>query len=320
MPPRATPENDTDLPTLLADKLDAIIEGEQTLFAPEYDSDTETASISSSGSELNDVFTAEEFLAVIQDGNYAQIEAILNTCPNRKELINAKDKFGNSVLHFGAHGDLQNPALIRLLLQRGAHVNARNDEGHTPVITNIITTKRDDPSIVATLLFFGADPNVKIQGGITPLHLAMELGYRYIGQLLVKRGASLNSPDMNGVMPWEINRCMKLGLFQPIRRAPRLADPKLRKECMACGVFYKHVKCGGNCMHCGRVCCVFCLKKRVHISLLPPSFFRFSGGVPSTKHIRACTICRDILEERHRYGKSKRTVLARLFGNCERVF
>ena len=317
---QSRPKNDANVPMLQTRSLTPIDEDQQVLFAPEYDSDTDTASLSSADSDLADTMTSEEFLDVIKEGDFGRIKAILETCPNRTELIRTRDAFGNSVLHFGASGKLQNPTLVRLLLQVGANVNARNHKGQTPLVTNLLTLQRDDVSVAATLLFFGANPNLRFhKDGISPLHLAMQLGYRYIGQLLVKRGAALHVPNGDGVLPWEINRNLKLGLFQSIRQAPALANPNSRNECMACEVLYSQVRCGGNCIHCGRACCTNCLKNKIHISRLPPTFFRFPDRACSSK-VRACSTCRDILEERYRCDKNKKALVVRLFGDYERVF
>lgn len=320
---RTETQIDQPLRTFRPTALSRINEDEQVLFVPEYDSTTETASFSSADSfELIPDYTEEEFLHLIHAGDSDQVIAILDSSPYRNELIKAADSEGNSVLHYAVRrNSTPEASFLRTLLQRGADVNMRNIHGETPLIAFINTSRRDDVEIPATLLFFGANPNLRLKNGSSALHLAMKAGYRYIGQLLVKRGAALNVPDKKGVLPWEVDRSMKIELFQSIRYAPSLANPNARSECMACGVFYEHVRCSGNCVHCGRACCVNCLKNRVNLNRLPPTFFTFAPEKQMQQRKAAtCTTCFEILEDRYRNEKSKKTLVVRIFGNYEQVF
>lgn len=88
------------------------------------------AGCSSSGDvPENNANAADMALAkAIMDGNVSQVSAALDANP---ELVNAPNAVGETPLHYAARaGDA---AMIRLLLDRGASIAARNDSEETPV-------------------------------------------------------------------------------------------------------------------------------------------------------------------------------------------
>ena len=76
---------------------------------------------------------------------------------------------------------------VRVLLEHGADVNARADDGATPLM---LAASCGDPEIVQALLDQGADLNGSfVQTGKTALMLAEEHGYAGIARLLKQAGA-----------------------------------------------------------------------------------------------------------------------------------
>ncbi len=67
-----------------------------------------------------------EFLAAVQSGNTARVEALLNQ-PGVD--INTCDKDGNTALHLAAFAD--NPALFESLVTQGAATHIKNQQGQT---------------------------------------------------------------------------------------------------------------------------------------------------------------------------------------------
>ena len=82
----------------------------------------------------------------------------------------------------------------RLLLKRGAEVNAKSDSGRTPLL--IAAGRFGSAAVVKLLLDHGADPSVKtagLFGEVTPLTEAARAGDSEAMQLLIERGANPKS-------------------------------------------------------------------------------------------------------------------------------
>eukprot|EP00054_Salpingoeca_dolichothecata_P035144 m.271137 g.271137 ORF g.271137 m.271137 type:complete len:733 (+) comp51036_c0_seq1:289-2487(+) len=87
----------------------------------------------------------------------------------------------------------QSAEVAEALLRRGAHVNARNSFGETPLLKNIRY-----PAIARVLLRHHADVNAVRDSGATPLHFVQD---PCICKELVARGASVHAEDNRGRTP-----------------------------------------------------------------------------------------------------------------------
>ncbi len=104
--------------------------------------------------------------------------------------VNAKGENGLTPLHWAAHDG--RTEIAELLIARGADVNAKNEWGSTP----LHWAADGGPSVsditlnVAELLIAkGADINARDNKGKTPLAIATERKYRFFTALLRKHGA-----------------------------------------------------------------------------------------------------------------------------------
>ncbi len=86
--------------------------------------------------------------------------------------MNERNSFDVSVLHVAA--DVGSALIIRILLENGAEINARDQAGCTPLID--AADKLNDDCIVE-LLDRGAQINLANKVGNTPLHMTAARGH-----------------------------------------------------------------------------------------------------------------------------------------------
>ncbi|KAH7142850.1 hypothetical protein B0J13DRAFT_526297 [Dactylonectria estremocensis] len=98
------------------------------------------------------------------------------------------------------HGAARQEATVRLLLDKGASVESRNDNGQTALsLASSGYGKRE--GVVQLLLDKGADIESKDNKGRTPLLWAVRAGNEAVVQLLLERGASVKSRDFECQTP-----------------------------------------------------------------------------------------------------------------------
>jgi ankyrin repeat protein len=128
----------------------------------------------------------------------------------------ATDSLGHTVLHRASSvgGKAEH---LRLLLQRGASVNAETDTGATPLM---LAARCGAEDVVAVLLEAGADPNRADASRVTPLHWACAQRYHgVVGQLLAAH-ADPRAMDDEGISPIQIaHRLGEIELLQVLLEA-----------------------------------------------------------------------------------------------------
>jgi ankyrin repeat protein len=89
-------------------------------------------------------------------------------------------------------------AVVASLIARNADVNARDDDGGTPLDWAAV---RCNAEIATLLLNAGANPNLLNEQGVGPLYLAMTNGSSEIARLLLVKGADPNAAREDGETP-----------------------------------------------------------------------------------------------------------------------
>jgi ankyrin repeat protein len=131
-------------------------------------------------------------ISAVRTGAPSDVEKLLKTNPG---IVNSPDQAGNTPLHHAAaFGSL---GTMKLLLDKGADVNAKNKRASTPLHWAI----PNEPK-VKMLLDRGADINKRQADGRTPLYNVASAGNaNSILKLLLERGADPNLATANGQTP-----------------------------------------------------------------------------------------------------------------------
>jgi ankyrin repeat protein len=87
--------------------------------------------------------------------------------------VNARDDHGWTALHFTAEEVL--PEMASLLIAKGADVDAQDEEGNTP-LARAIFSARGRGDVVRLLRQHGAKPDIPNRAGETPRQMADRLG------------------------------------------------------------------------------------------------------------------------------------------------
>ena len=138
-------------------------------------------------------------------GKLRRVKKLLASDPS---LLDSKDSNGDTPLHNAAiNGQLET---VRYLLEFGAMVDVKNDEGMTPLIGaswyGDSTAKPGEdltggnPAIVELLIKAGATVNTRDVHGYTPIHCAN----REVIDLLLANGHQLNPITKHGHTPLDV--------------------------------------------------------------------------------------------------------------------
>ncbi len=90
--------------------------------------------------------------------------AYVKHCLDNGVYINTKDEYGRPLLHLAAYHGYDD--IAKLLIARGADVNAKDGAGYTPLIfAKAMGGSAKSPSIAKILIEHGADVNYKNKVG-----------------------------------------------------------------------------------------------------------------------------------------------------------
>src|SRR5690349_2198908 len=133
----------------------------------------------------------EKFYSAIRENNLTQLKMLLD----QKAGANVGDNRGITPLMYAA--EVGSVDAMRLLIDRGADVNAQNAFGSTALMWSAA-----DPAKVRLLLEHGADANTAAKSGRTALIVA---GFTNpsaeVVRLLLAKGAKVDVQDLRHVTP-----------------------------------------------------------------------------------------------------------------------
>ena len=114
---------------------------------------------------------SKEFIKAAKSGNADRLRDLLKADPN---LLEAQDKDGSTALHCATWKGHQ--AVVKLLLDAGANVNAHNNNDHWGTTALHAAAHANQAAIAQLLIASGADVNARGARGITPRGAAAEGG------------------------------------------------------------------------------------------------------------------------------------------------
>ncbi|VDN14144.1 unnamed protein product [Dibothriocephalus latus] len=91
--------------------------------------------------------------------------------------------------------------MVKLLIDRGANVNARTRDDLTPMHC---ASRSGSIDIVQILLSAGADHTLKTRNGLSPIHMAAQGDYANIVKLLLRCGSSPDEATLDYLRPIHI--------------------------------------------------------------------------------------------------------------------
>src|ERR1035437_549191 len=144
------------------------------------------------GGEIHDAAAA---------GDLAKVKTLLGKNPS---LVNSKDDVGNTALIVAAKAIRANSnpkgtyQVVEFLLTNKADVNAKGNDGLTPLLSAAST---DHTDIAKLLLDNKADVSARDDGSNTPLHWAAGNGYLDMAKLLLAVKAEVDAKNNFGDTP-----------------------------------------------------------------------------------------------------------------------
>jgi ankyrin repeat protein len=163
-------------------------------------------------------------VTTVRSGDTEAVRKLIAATP---ELVNAHDRAGATPLqHAAGFGNL---VTMKLLLEKGADVNAGNKRKSTPLLWAL-----HDEAKVRLLLDKGADPNAKTLIGMTPL-MAAARGNLEALRLLIDRKADVNARNAAGATA--LMAAAQTGGPQAVRMLlEKGADPNVRTKKNECAL------------------------------------------------------------------------------------
>ena len=135
-------------------------------------------------------------LVIIATKEQSELDMLLAAFGND---VNAVNKHGDTALHLAATGSFGGSETVQFLVDKGADVNAKCNNGSTALCNAV---GNGEIEIVKFLISKGADVNVMPKhGAFTMLHIAAASAKMEIVELLISAGADVNAANAGGYTP-----------------------------------------------------------------------------------------------------------------------
>lgn len=131
----------------------------------------------------------------ISFGTMTEVESLVQSNP---DLVHQTTTGGTTALHVACH----NTNMVRFLLECGASINARDDDGRTPLFR---ACQSASPKVAELLMLNGADPLVLDAYGWSPLVTASSSGRGAVVRCLLRHQAvraSIDAQDSGRTALW----------------------------------------------------------------------------------------------------------------------
>ena len=141
---------------------------------------------------------------IVKAADSGDLEAVARLLKADPKLIAAKSAEGDTALHAAAScrgGEQAALPIVRLLLENGAALDARNASNQTPLLSASYAGFRQ---IAELLISRGAVVQYQDPLGRSPLHYAAREGHPEVVELLMKHSANPTLKDVQGRTPLEL--------------------------------------------------------------------------------------------------------------------
>lgn len=119
----------------------------------------------STRSDMESLFTNAMLLVRSSPIDYEALENLLDTFDDRAFDINHRDKYGNTLLLLACQQGGISKRISKLLLRRGADINAQNYMGNTAL--HYLMTYNQSPALAEYMIQRGADDSLLNYDGLT---------------------------------------------------------------------------------------------------------------------------------------------------------
>jgi len=178
----------------------------------------------------------------VANGNLEQVRLLIT----RGASVNAKDSEGRTPLFYAVEND--HILMFDLLIAKGADIDAKDKVGDTPLHYAARVVRHRDWQFAAELARRGADVNATNNRRQTPLHVALEgdsSGHRHVASHLLGYDVNVNAKDSNGktALHLAVERAANLSWGFVRRILTKGADVNLKD---ARGKTALHIACDNN--------------------------------------------------------------------------
>ena len=132
----------------------------------------------------------DQLLHAVYGGDIAEVQRVLSKGADVNKTVEIPGNPPTTGPLLAVAIQYGRPAIAELLLQHGADVDARREDGHTPLQ---IAAGSGSITAVELLLQHGADVNARTESGRTPLYIALRYGRPAIVELLLQYGADVHA-------------------------------------------------------------------------------------------------------------------------------